>query len=188
MYAFIADPLATSMKLLNHVQPQLPQTLAKNGYDIVYGGGHVGLMGIIADSALAAGSKVYGVIPSDLHAREVQHTGLTELHIVHNMHERKMMMSSRADAFIALPGGFGTLDEAFEILTWKQLGFHNKPIIFYNERGFWDPLIQLIHHIIEEGFAPKDNLDIFHVINKPEQLLGVLTAPPDPVVDLSKKW
>ena len=111
--------------------------LARQGKTIVYGGGHVGLMGIVADTALKAGAKVIGIIPEHIRAQEVQHTGLTELHVVPDMHTRKRMMVERADAFVILPGGLGTLDETFEILTWKKLKLHNKPVIIFNENGYW---------------------------------------------------
>lgn len=131
----------------------LGKTLAEQGYKIVYGGGRVGLMGIVADAALSAGGKVIGIIPQHIQAREIEHHGLTELHIVDSMHTRKRMMAERADAFVILPGGFGTLDEAFEIITWKKLQLHAKPIIIFDDNGFWKPLITLMDNIIAEGFA-----------------------------------
>ena len=110
-------------------------------------------MGIVADSALKAGGKVIGIIPQHIRAQEVQHTGLTELHVVPDMHTRKRMMVEQSDAFVILPGGLGTLDETFEILTWKKLSLHNKPIIIFNDRGYWDPMLKLITHTVSEGFA-----------------------------------
>ncbi|MDD3288009.1 MAG: TIGR00730 family Rossman fold protein [Alphaproteobacteria bacterium] len=162
--------------------------LAKNNINIIYGGGHVGLMGLLADSALAAGGKVTGIIPRHLHDREVQHDHLTELHVVENMHERKKMMADCADAFLILPGGFGTLDETFEILTWKQLGLHNKPVIIYNEGNFWSPMITLIEHLIKNGFIPKDNSGFYTAIDSLDQIIPALTAPVSPAIDPSEKW
>jgi uncharacterized protein (TIGR00730 family) len=162
--------------------------LAQHGLQIIYGGGHVGLMGMVADSALKAGGKVVGIIPEHIRAREVQHTSLTELHVVDNMHTRKRMMVERADAFIILPGGFGTLDEAFEILTWKQLGLHNKPIIIHNVNGFWDPLLVLIDHLIASGFAQSSNRTFYSVTSTIDELFTALSAPAGVVIDPATKW
>ena len=126
--------------------------LAKEGIALVYGGGHVGLMGIVADSVLANGGKAIGVIPRALWDREVGHRGLTELHIVETMHERKAMMASLADAFVALPGGLGTLEEIFEVWTWAQLGIHAKPLGFLDVAGFYDPLMEFLDRGVEAGF------------------------------------
>src|SRR6202042_3527823 len=120
---------------------------------LVYGGGHVGLMGIVADTALQNGAEVIGIIPEHIRAQEVQHHGLTELHVVPDMHTRKRMMVERADAFIILPGGLGTLDETFEIITWKKLKLHSKPIIILNQHGYWDEMLALIDKMIADGFA-----------------------------------
>lgn len=141
---------------------------------IVYGGGHVGLMGIVADSALKAGTKVIGIIPEHIRAQEVQHTGLSELHVVPDMHTRKRMMVEHADAFVVLPGGLGTLDEAFEILTWKKLRLHNKPIIIFNQNGYWDPLLALIDRTIQEGFASPADRVLFKVVTEVPQMMDIL--------------
>ncbi len=162
--------------------------LAKHKLRIVYGGGHVGLMGIIADSALKAGGEVIGIIPEHIRVKEVQHTHLTELHVVDSMHTRKRMMVEKSDAFVVLPGGFGTLDETFEILTWRQLGLHNKPIIIYNEGGFWTPLIKVIDHVVNSGFAPKDNLEFYKVVNNLDELFAALAAPTGAMIDPATKW
>ena len=149
-------------------------TIAEHGMSLVYGGGHVGLMGIVADSALKAGAKVIGIIPEHIRAQEVQHTGLTELHVVPDMHTRKRMMVEHADAFVILPGGLGTLDEAFEILTWKKLKLHNKPIILFNQSGYWDPLLALIDRTIKEGFASPADRALFKVVTEIPQMMDIL--------------
>jgi len=135
---------------------ELGRMAAERGIDIVYGGGRVGLMGLVADTALAAGGQVTGIIPGHIAAMEVAHQTLTELIVVKTMHERKKMMFDRSDAFIILPGGMGTLDEMLEILTWKQLGLHDKPVILANIDGYWDRLLAVIDHGVAEGFIrPK---------------------------------
>ncbi|MGE4351911.1 MAG: TIGR00730 family Rossman fold protein, partial [Bdellovibrionales bacterium] len=122
------------------------RTLAQHKLRLIYGGGLVGLMGLTANAALNAGGEVIGIIPEHIRSHEIQHPGLTEMHVVDNMHIRKSMMAEKADAFVALPGGFGTLDELFEIMTWKQIALHTKPILIYNVNNFWDPLLALIDH------------------------------------------
>ena len=129
------------------------ETIAKHGQTLVYGGGRSGLMGIVADSALAAGGQVIGVIPQGLVDRELAHPGLTELHIVKNMHERKTRMSELSDGFIALPGGAGTIEEIFEQWTWAQLGIHLKPCAFLNVEGFYDDLLKFIQLTTDKGFS-----------------------------------
>jgi uncharacterized protein (TIGR00730 family) len=131
----------------------LGRTLAEQHIGLVYGGGGVGLMCKMADAALAAGGEVIGVIPEALHQREVGHRGLTELHVVESMHQRKAMMASYADAFIVLPGGLGTLEETFEVWTWGQLGFHRKPIGLLDVDGFWQPMIAMLERMVDEGFV-----------------------------------
>jgi uncharacterized protein (TIGR00730 family) len=154
--------------------------LAQKGMRVVYGGGHVGLMGIVADSALKAGGSVIGIIPEHIRAQEVQHVGLTELHVVPDMHTRKRMMVERSDAFVILPGGLGTLDEAFEILTWKKLKLHNKPIILFNQDGYWKEMIALIDKTIREGFSqPADNA-LYRVVDSVEALFETLQEPGAP--------
>ncbi len=127
--------------------------LAEQDIGLVYGGGRVGLMGEVADGALRAGGQVYGVIPDKLQAREVGHSGLTELFVVSSMHARKQIMSSMADAFVVLPGGFGTLDETFEAVTWTQLGYHRKPVGLLDVGGFFEPLVAFLDHAAGEGFV-----------------------------------
>ncbi|MFT4465659.1 MAG: TIGR00730 family Rossman fold protein [Sodalis sp. (in: enterobacteria)] len=139
---------------------QVGQRLAEKGVGIVYGGGKVGLMGAVADAALQHGGSVIGVIPQSLVAREIAHTGLTHLHVVANMHERKMKMAERAEAFIALPGGAGTLEEIFEQWTWAQLGLHTKPCAFFDVNGFYRPLQDMIRQMVSNGFLKKSYEDM----------------------------
>ncbi|HEY5930652.1 MAG TPA: TIGR00730 family Rossman fold protein [Burkholderiales bacterium] len=136
---------------------ELGSLMAARGIGLVYGGGNVGLMGVIADAMLDAGSEVIGVIPASLVAKEIAHRGVTELRIVQTMHERKALMSELSDAFIAMPGGFGTLDEFFEILTWSQLGFHDKPCGLLNVAGYYDGLLRMMDHAVVEGFLLPGN-------------------------------
>lgn len=137
--------------------------IAQDGHALVYGGGNVGLMGEVADAALAAGGTVYGVIPQQLVEWEVAHRGVTELIVVDNMHTRKMRMFELADAFVALPGGFGTLDEMFEMLTWRQLGLGEKPCAFLSVEGFWSPLMSVVDTMVNERFLHADQrADLWH--------------------------
>lgn len=157
--------------------------LAKQGCSLVYGGGNVGLMGTLADSVLAAGGKVIGVIPHALMLKEVGHTGLTELRIVDTMHERKALMAELSDAFIALPGGYGTLDEFCEVLTWAQLGLHNKPCGILNVDGYYDPLLKLFQQVIAEGFLQEEHGKMLTVESDPQKLLQQLSASRPPHVE-----
>ena len=137
--------------------------LAQQGLAVVYGGGNVGLMGVVADAALAAGGEVVGVIPEQLVGWEVAHTGLTRLEVVANMHERKARMFDLSDGFVALPGGFGTLDEMFEMLTWRQLGIGDKPCAFLDVQGFFEPLVAMMDRMVEERFLHADQRrDLWH--------------------------
>ncbi|MDI1450732.1 TIGR00730 family Rossman fold protein [Polyangium sp. 6x1] len=126
--------------------------LAERGIELVYGGGRVGMMGAVAEGALMKGGRVYGVIPEKLKARELAHEGLTELFVVDSMHARKTLMASMADAFIALPGGWGTLEEVFEVVTWSQLNYHKKPVGLLNVRGYYDHIVAFLDHAMTEGF------------------------------------
>ena len=132
------------------------RTLAERGLGVVYGGGHVGLMGAVADAAMEAGGRVVGVIPTFMTHKELAHDRVTELIMVKDMHERKMVMHQRSDAVIALPGGFGTMDELFELLTWRQLGLHAKPMGLLNVNGYYDGLLTQMHHMEREGFLHDD--------------------------------
>ena len=136
---------------------QLASLLVQQGIELVYGGGNIGLMGVLADTVLAGGGKVIGVIPESLMAREVGHRGLTELRVVSSMHERKALMSDLSDAFIALPGGFGTFEEFCEVLTWSQLGFHVKPCGVLNVGGFYDPLLALFDRAVVNRFIRAEH-------------------------------
>jgi uncharacterized protein (TIGR00730 family) len=149
----------------------LGQTLAKQKIQLVYGGSNVGLMTAVADGALSGGGKVIGVLPDFLRAKEVAHLGLTELIVVESMHERKMKMNELCDGVIALPGGFGTLEELFEMLTWAQLGLHKKPIGILNTNGFYDALITLLNNMVDNGFLKSINKEMLLVSSDIENLL-----------------
>lgn len=165
-------------------------TIARQGLTLVYGAGNVGLMGIAADAALAAGGRVVGVIPEFLKAKEVAHLGLSELHVTQTMHERKALMAEKSDAFVALPGGFGTCDELFEILTWAQLSVHDKPVGLLDTAGFYQPLLAMARHMVAEGFAPARNLELFSVSGEIDILLSQMrayrAAPGSKWLDLSR--
>lgn len=152
------------------------KVLADNGLGLVYGGGRMGLMGVIADSVLHHGGNAIGIIPKHLQDREVYHETLSELHVVDSMHTRKQMMIERSDAFVVLPGGYGTLEEAFEILTWKQIGLHQKPIIFLNIYDFWTPLKELKQHLFDEAFVKADDLKLFAIVDHVEDIMPALES------------
>jgi uncharacterized protein (TIGR00730 family) len=148
--------------------------MVAQGVDLVYGGGRLGLMGLIADSVLERGGRVYGVIPQALVNLEVAHTGLTELHRVETMHERKARMTDLADAFLAFPGGIGTLDELFEAWSWNALGYHKKPLCLLNVDGFWDGMIEFIDHATRSGFLSAQRRSQLLVAETPERALEML--------------
>ena len=154
----------------------LGRALASSGRTLVYGGGHVGLMGRLADAALAAGGHVIGVIPEALMAREVGHRGLPDLRVVASMHERKALMAALGDAFVAMPGGFGTLDELFEAVTWAQLGIHAKPIGILNVSGYFDFLLRFADRAASDGFVRAAHRDLLVVASEPAALLEHLEA------------
>jgi uncharacterized protein (TIGR00730 family) len=154
----------------------LGRALARRNIGLVFGGGHIGLMGVLADAVLQAGGQAWGVIPQALVDRELAHTGLTKLHVVQTMHERKALMADLAEAFIALPGGFGTADELFEVLTWRQLGIHHKPIGILNVNGFLNHLLEWLDHASSEGFLRKDDRRLVEEADEPETLLDLLSA------------
>ncbi|HEX2097937.1 MAG TPA: TIGR00730 family Rossman fold protein [Rubrobacteraceae bacterium] len=159
--------------------------LARRGLRLVYGGGGVGLMGALADAALEEGGEVVGVIPRALVEREVGHTGLPELHIVGSMHERKKLMADLSDGFIALPGGYGTLEEFLEVLSWAQLGIHEKPCGLLDVDGFWQQLTSLFDKAVEEGFVPPDHRALVLTEKDPQLLLDTMASYTPPK---TKKW
>lgn len=167
------------------VAREVGATLADQSITLVYGGGSVGLMGIAADAALERGGEVIGVIPRGLFSREIAHTGLTALHEVESMHARKQLMYELADAFVALPGGFGTLEELAEITTWAQLGLHRKPIAVYDVDGFWSGLLAVLDRAVADGFLRPENRALLTRVESTAELLDELRRPRPPVVD---KW
>lgn len=162
--------------------------LAARGITLVYGGGRVGLMGLCADAALEAGGQVVGIIPGHIQRLEVQHTGLTELHVVETMHERKKLMFDRSDGFMVLAGGYGTLDETFEMVTWRQLGLHDKPIVLVDTAGYWQPVMALSEHMVEAGFVRPEHRGLFQIAPTPEAALEAMAGPQEPVAPISVKW
>lgn len=163
----------------------LGRLLAREGIGLVYGGASVGLMGTVADAALAGGGEVIGVIPRALEAKEIAHAGLSALHVVETMHERKALMAELADGFIALPGGMGTFDEFFEVVTWAQLGIHAKPFGLLNVAGYYDRLAAFLDHTVAEGFVRGEHREMIVVEESPEALLERFCVPRAPVV---QKW
>lgn len=159
--------------------------VAEGGHRLVYGGGHVGLMGAAADAALQAGGEVIGVIPQDILDKEVGHGGVTELFTVNSMHERKMKMASLSDSFIALPGGIGTLEEIIEVLTWSQLGFHSKACAVLNVAGYFDPLFALLDHMVEARFLRPEHRAQLLCGDSPQQVLDLVMAHEAVSID---KW
>lgn len=167
------------------VAHQFAEACVQRGYGVVYGGGRVGLMGVLADAVLARHGEVIGVIPEFLSTKELRHEGLTRLEVVPSMHARKALMAELADAFVALPGGLGTLDELCEILTWSQLGLHRKPIGLLNVNGFFDPFLAQVNRAVEEGFCRPEHRQLFCIAEEVHPLLDRLeTLHPPPTV----KW
>jgi uncharacterized protein (TIGR00730 family) len=161
----------------------LAAELGRRGLGLVYGGGSVGLMGVLADTALAAGVEVIGVIPRPIASKELAHTGLTELRLVATMHERKATMAALVDGFVALPGGLGTFEETLEMLTWSQLGVHAKPVGVLNAAGYYDGLLRWLSHAVNEGFVHRANLGLLLFGDTASELLDALAAwrpPPGP--------
>jgi uncharacterized protein (TIGR00730 family) len=165
---------------------ELGELLADRGLGLVYGGGCVGLMGVVADTVMRKGGEAIGVIPESLMQREVGHRGVTKLHVVQTMHERKALMADLADAFIALPGGYGTLEEFCEIVTWSQLGIQQKPCGLLNVEHYWDGLLAMLDHAVSEGFLLGENRELVLVANTAEEMLDKLAlwTPPAHV----EKW
>jgi len=164
---------------------ELGRLLASRGVGVVYGGARVGMMGALADAALAAGGDVTGVIPSALAAKEIAHDGLTDLRVVSSMHERKALMADLSDAFIALPGGLGTWEEFFEVLTWTQLGLHRKACGLLNVQGYFDGLLAFVDHSVREGFVRAENRSMILVASSADALLDSLSRYEPPRVE---KW
>ncbi|WP_426959583.1 TIGR00730 family Rossman fold protein [Muricoccus radiodurans] len=160
---------------------ELGQAIAGRGMGLVYGGGKVGLMGVVADAALAGGATVQGVIPEHLMQRELGHGSVSKLHVVASMHERKALMAKLSDGFIVLPGGFGTMEEAFEVLTWSQLGLHRKGVVFLDVNGFWSRLMETMDGMAEEGFVRPEHRLLAMLAETPDQALDMLAAfrPPE---------
>ncbi|PCE24949.1 Rossman fold protein, TIGR00730 family [Paraburkholderia acidicola] len=161
------------------------RALVEHDLALIYGGGKVGLMGTIADTVMEAGGRAIGIIPELLVSKEIGHRGLTELHVVPDMHHRKKMMADLSDAFVAMPGGVGTLEELFEAYTWAQLGYHQKPVAVLNIDGFYDPLIAMLEHTVQEGFMRQTYLDMLQVDSDPTALIGKLQHHQPIVAD---KW
>ena len=163
----------------------LGRALAEAGIGVVYGGASVGLMGVVADAALAAGGEVVGVIPQALVDHEIAHPGLSELHVVGSMHERKALMADLSDGFVALPGGTGTLDELFEVFTWGQLGLHAKPLGLLDVRGYYAQLVAFLDHAVQERFVAAEHRDMLVVADGPAALLEAFSRWRAPV---RSKW
>jgi uncharacterized protein (TIGR00730 family) len=163
---------------------RLGHAIVANNYELVYGGSDVGLMRRVADTVMGAGGHAVGVIPKSF-ADRVSHRGLTKLHVVDSMHERKAMMFDLSDAFVALPGGFGTLEEVLEVLTWAQLGLHRKPCGLVNVDGYFDSLLAFLDHSVARGFIKRDHLDMLLVSNNPEDMLSRMETYSAPEVE---KW
>jgi hypothetical protein len=164
---------------------ELARAIVASGRGIVYGGGSVGLMGVLADAALQAGGEVIGVIPEALAREELLHGGLSETHVVRTMHARKALMAERSDAFVAMPGGFGTFEELLEIITWRQLHFHSKPVGILNVAGYYDGLVSLVAHAIGEGFIRSGHEALLLVEESPRALVARLEAP---LAAVAPKW
>ena len=156
--------------------------LAEERVELVYGGARIGLMGVLADAALGAGGRVVGVMPENLKSRELAHPGIDDMRVVASMHARKQKMFEISDACAVLPGGFGTLDETFEIITWKQIGLHDKPIVLVDSDGYWKPLSALLDHVIAEGFARPDDRTLFTVVEGAGDVLPALAALPEAAI------
>lgn len=170
---FCASAAGESPEYLNAAR-DLGRRVAGRGYGLLYGGATVGAMGAVADAALAAGGEVVGVIPVVIREREIDHRGLTELHVVGTMHQRKAMLADRADAFVALPGGYGTMDEFIEIVTWAQLRIHAKPCVLINVNGFYDPLLRFLDTCVTEGFIQAENRKLVQVARDAAEALDVV--------------
>lgn len=155
---------------------RLGAAIGARGWQLVYGGGRAGLMGEVAEATLAAGGRVVGVIPDSLMKLEVGHAGLSELHVVRTMHQRKQLMAERSHAFIAMPGGIGTFEELFEVWTWRHLGYHDRPLGLLEAEGYWAPMVQFLQHSVAEGFMGADQMAMLHIDDQVDRLLDTLAA------------
>jgi hypothetical protein len=175
---------SSSQVRASHLQAarELGALAARARVDIVYGGGRVGMMGALAEGAQAAGGRVVGIIPQLLEDLEAGNRAASEYLVVESMHARKQLMAERSDAFCALPGGLGTLDETFEIVTWRQLKLHDKPVILVNIEGYWDPLLRLVEHQTAEGYLRGGSAGLFHVVERVDQVLDAAAQAPRPVL------
>ena len=167
---------------------QLGELLGSSGIKLIYGGGRVGLMGLVADAALAAGGEVIGIIPRFLDEYEVGHPNVTRLEVVDSMHERKAMMAQLSAGFVVLPGGLGTLDETFEIITWKQLNLHDKPIVIADIDGYWSGLRSMLTDIVDQGYARPENMDLARFVTRIDEVLPAIRAMPEPKIAVTEKW
>ena len=158
---------------------ELGEAMAERGIRLIYGGARIGMMGELADAVMKNGGEVIGVIPEHLQTTEVGHSGITELKVVESMHVRKKLMFDLSDGFAVLPGGYGTLDELFEIITWRMLKLHDKPVVVLNIDGYWDPFQELIDHLIDQGFARPDSRQYFSVVNSVGRMFDLLEQPAD---------
>jgi len=162
---------------------EMGEIIGQNQIKLIYGGGNVGLMGTIATSVINNGGEVHGIIPAHLNDREIPHDNITELTVVDNMHQRKRLMFDHSDAFLILPGSIGTLDETIEVITWRQLKLHDKPIILLNWNNYWDPFLDLLTNIINNEFTLPETIQLFHVVSDPSEVLPLLKSLPDPKID-----
>jgi uncharacterized protein (TIGR00730 family) len=162
--------------------------IAKEGVRLVYGGAHIGMMGAVSDGVLESNGTVFGVTTKHLGKHEGIHKFLKDLHVADDMHERKMLMFEEADAFVILPGGFGTLDEFFEVITWKQIGLHGKPIIIVNHEGFWEPLKALFAALTEKGFILKKDFTLCHFVDSIDDVIPTIRSLPVTKIDPTEKW
>ncbi|UCH73580.1 MAG: TIGR00730 family Rossman fold protein [Rhodospirillales bacterium] len=167
---------------------QLGRLMAEARVRLVYGGGRIGLMGLIADAVLQGGGEVVGIIPRFLDQVEVGHSGVSRLIVTENMHERKEKMAELSDAFVILPGGLGTLDETFEILTWKQLQLHDKPVLVVDVDGYWQPLVDLVDRMIEENYAKPEHRALFRIVAGVDEVLPALAEMPEFRTEIEAKW
>jgi uncharacterized protein (TIGR00730 family) len=169
----------------SHVEAarEVGRLIGERGWRLVYGGGKVGLMGVVADAAMAAGANVIGVIPQALMQREVGHQGITQLQVVQTMHQRKQAMAERSDAFIALPGGIGTLEELYEVWTWRQIGYHDRPVGLLNTEGYYDGLLGFMDRMVAEGYLSSPQFDVLQVRSEPTDLLDRMAELAERSVD-----